>query len=220
MPVDRRRRSRIELAQQQRRLRLAQLRESDPPHHRSAHRSRQTRRRLRRPKRQRQQDVGVRATPKQPSQKLDRRAIAPVQIIEQQHQRSIGREQLEQLPHRSVSAVSLVSDRVGRSGPSRARHRRQHAGELSDRLAVPRLLQAELLRGDVSVESVDPDAERQIALELGRRPGQHETAPRLGAIAQLTEQARLADSRLALQRHADQAALRQRVECRIEQLEL
>ena len=34
------------------------------------------------------------------------------------------------------------------------------------------------------------------------------------------EQARLADSRFALQRHADQAALRERVECRIEQLEL
>ena len=143
-----------------------------------------------------------------------------MQIIEHQHQRPIGREQLEQLPHCSVRAVALVSDRVDRSGPGWARHRRQHAGELADRLAVPYVLQAQLLRGDVCVESVDPDAERQIALELGRRPGQHEAAPRLGAIAQLTEQPRLADSRLALQRHADQAALRQRIECRIEQQEL
>jgi hypothetical protein len=74
--------------------------------------------------------------------------------------------------------------------------------------------------GDVCVKSIDPDAERQITLDLGRRPGQHQAAPHLGAIAQLTEQTRLADSGLALQRHADQAALRQGIERRIEQLEL
>ena len=103
-----------------------------------------------------------------------------------------------------MGAVALVGDRTdGRSGW--ASERREDLRELGDRLGVPCGLQAQLLRGDVCVESVDPDAERQIALELRRRTRQHEPATFLGAIAQLGEQARLADAGLALDGHADRA---------------
>ena len=68
-------------------------------------------------------------------------------------------------------------------------------GQLVDLLGAPEAVQVELLRGDVCIQRVDPDAERQLSLELRRRAGEHEEAVRLGAAAQRAEQVCLADAR-------------------------
>ena len=142
-----------------------------------------------------------------------------MQIVEQHHQRPIDREQLQQHPDRTVSAVALVGDRTdGRSGCTL--EGREDLRELGDRLGVPCDLQAQFLRGDMCVEGVDPDAERQIALEFRRRTREDEPAAFLGAIAQLGQQTRLADAGLALDRHADRALVGNGVQCPLEQLEL
>jgi hypothetical protein len=49
----------------------------------------------------------------------------------------------------------------------------------------------------VVIERVDPDRERQLALELGAAADEHGMTPRDGTLAQLTEQPRLADPGLA-----------------------
>ncbi len=116
-----------------------------------------------------------------------------------------------------MDAVALVGERgVGRV--SVAAQRRQHAGELVEQRGVPFALR--LLGGHVGVERVDPDAERHVALELGGEPAEHEVAARFGACAQLGQQARLADPRLAFEREARQRAVRERVERAVEPREL
>src|SRR6266511_3048941 len=129
--------------------------------------------------------------------------------------RTIGREQLEQLAHCTVGAVALVCDGCPGS-VGRAAQRGEDVGEL----VGPTVVQAELLRGDVRVERVDPEAERQVALELGRRPRQDEVTAILGTTAQVREQTRLADAGLALHGGADRLPARQRVERVVELPEL
>src|SRR6185369_7320063 len=92
--------------------------------------------------------------------------------------------------------------------------------ELVDGVRIPFVFEVELLRRDVRIERVDPDAEGQIALELGRRSSQHDAAALLGEAAQLGEQARLADARLALDGDAHRSVSRQRIERSLELLEL
>ena len=71
------------------------------------------------------------------------------------------------------------------------------------------------------VERVDPDRERQLALELGAAAGEHEVpAARRARSAQLGQQPRLADPRLAPHDDAARAAAPERVEGRLEPLEL
>ena len=118
-----------------------------------------------------------------------------------------------------MRSVALVGDRSAGAVAARP-HGRDDLGELVHELGAPRLVEVELLRGDVRIERVDPDAERQVALELRRRAGEHEEAALLGAAAQLGEQVRLADARLALDRDAGRRPGRQRVERRVELLEL
>ena len=88
--------------------------------------------------------------------------------------------------HRAVRAVALVGD--GATVARRSAQRGQDAGQLGQQLGVPAVV-ARVLRGDVGVERVDPDAERQVALELRRRAGQHEVAALLRALAQLARAA-------------------------------
>jgi hypothetical protein len=81
---------------------------------------------------------------------------------------------------------------------------------------VPEALPAE--PADVVVERVDPDPERQVALELGSAPAEHQVTRLLAERGELVEQARLADSRLAAEgdesgRRTAQAGQR-RLQCR------
>ena len=127
--------------------------------------------------------------------------VAPVQVVEHEHQRLGVGQQLQQRADRAVGAVALVGD-----APRRRRSRAAATGSTwpssSSQLGVPGLVAAQVLRGHVGVERVDPHAERHVALELGRGAGQHEVAALLGARAQLGQQPGLADARLALQRDA------------------
>ncbi len=188
-------------------------------HRRHRERGRQPRRRLPRAEREREQDRGVRPAPQQRAEQLDRRPVAPVQVVEHEHERPVRGEQLEQRADRAVHAVALVGEAVARR-PLRRRRARQDAAELARQLGAPRRVGAQLLRGDVGVERVDPDAERQVALELGRRAAEHEVPALLGAFAQLAEQARLADPGLALDRDAGPFSPRQRVQGHLDLVEL
>ena len=78
----------------------------------------------------------------------------------------------------------------------------------------------EVLRDHIRVEGVDPDAERHLALELGGSAREHDVAALLGARAELCEQARLADARLAFQSDVGRPAIAESVERRVELLEL
>jgi hypothetical protein len=78
----------------------------------------------------------------------------------------------------------------------------------------------EVLRDDVGIERIHPDAERHLALELRRRAGQHHMAACLGPRAQLAQQACLADAGLSLERHVDGTALAEHVQGRLEVSEL
>ena len=77
---------------------------------------------------------------------------------------------------------------VGQSPGARravALERRQHARQIAEGLGFEVVAHVEFLGGDVGVQGVDPDTERQIALELGGRPGEHQVAALLGLPAEL-----------------------------------
>ena len=76
------------------------------------------------------------------------------------------------------------------------------------------------MRADIGVEGIDPDAVGEIALELRGRAREDEVALRLGPLAQLAEQARLADPRVAGDGEAREAILVERAERLPELIEL
>ena len=142
--VDRRHRSRIEPGQQLARLGLVERRERDPSYRRHGERGRQGPRGTSRAERERQQDGSLDAATQQRREQLDRRAVAPVQVVEHEHERPRAREEAEQAARRAVSAIALVGDRVADAGAGPAQRRKQ-LGELGDQLGVPRLAQTEIL---------------------------------------------------------------------------
>jgi hypothetical protein len=154
---------------------------------------------------QRQQDRGGRLASHEGGDQLDRGAVAPVQVVQHEHQRVGVRNQPEQLAHGAMSAVALVRDGARRAVA--APQRGQQLPQLGAQLRGPGGVLVEVLGGHVSVEGVHPDAERQLPLELGGRSGQHDVPPALGPVAQLAEQARLADTGFALDRDTARAAL-------------
>jgi hypothetical protein len=140
-----------------------------------------------------------------------------VQVVEHQHERPPGGERRQQSADRAVRAVALVGHRAARARAHR-RERGEDLGQLL--LQLGRELGAESLRGGVRVERVGPDREREVALELRGGAGEHEAAAPLRPPAQLGQQPRLADPRLALDRHAAGHAGRQRVERVVDRREL
>jgi hypothetical protein len=132
---------------------------------------------------------------------LDRRVVGPVQVVEQQRDRALAAQQLEQRAHRAV-----VAEALGRAGRGcggrlgvRGRGGRQDRGEIRpDRLHAPRVQ-----RRDVVVERVDREAERHRPLVLGGPSLQHEHPGGLRALAHDRQQRALADARLA--EYADRA---------------
>ena len=142
-----------------------------------------------------------------------------MQVVERQDERALVGQVLEQAPHRPVHAEPLVGERAGRRR-ARAAQRRQDGGQLVDQARLAALAQLVLLGGDVGVQRVDPDAEGQLALELGGGAGQHQEAALLGAPAQLAQQLRLADPRLALDGQEAGRALAERVQRGVEASQL
>ena len=141
-----------------------------------------------------------------------------MKVVEHEDERLLLRDQTKEAADRAMGAVALIGD--GPTGAVRACQRWQHLSELRGQLVVPGLLAGEVLRDDVCVQSVDPNAEGHLALELGGGAGEHHVSPLLGSSPQLPKQSRLADARLSLDRNVGRPALGERVERRLEMLEL
>ena len=78
--------------------------------------------------------------------------------------------------------------------------RRQDRGQLGQLVADEPLQPVDAEELGVLGQRVLPDAERQLALELGRAAGQQQRSGPAGAGRQLVQQARLADPALARER--------------------
>ena len=98
---------------------------------------------------------------------MDGGVVGPVQVVEQQRDRPLARERLEQPAQRAVLVEALDGrrDRVELGGDG-GQHRAQRR--------VQRLDPALVQRGDVVVEGVDGDAEGHVALMLGAAALEHE----------------------------------------------
>ena len=210
---------RFQIAQQLARLSLAELAELDAANRWRRECGGQAAGRLARPECERQEDRRTRTAPQQRPDQLDRRAVAPVQVVQHEHERTVGAQQLEQPADRAVAAVTLISHRV--PAPEAGRTQRgKDLAELEDDVRRPDGLQIERLRRDMRIERVRPDAEREIALELRRHAVEHQAPVLLRALAQLGEQARLADARLTLDRHTRRRPAHQHAQHRIERCKL
>ena len=175
--VDVRERTRIHVAEQLRRLRLAQLLQADPQERGHRERGGQALRSLAAAEREGDQHGRLRPAPQQRREQLDRGGVGPVEVVQHEHERVRIGQPLEQRPHGAVGPVALVRQR--RIGlPARLPQAGQHAGQLVEQLGAPAVLGVGLLSGHVGVEGVCPDAERHVALELGGRAGQHQVAAR------------------------------------------
>ena len=156
---------------------------------------------LRAPEGQREEDRRLGPAPQERDQQLDRCLVGPVEVVEDDDQRAFPREELEQLAGGPVGAIPLVGNgaTAARGGTAQGR---EDVVELSRVLRGPRLAELELLRGDVGVQGVGPDAERQVPLELRRRATENEVPALLRPTVQLREEMRLADPGLAVERDA------------------
>ena len=121
-----------------------------------------------------QEDRRLGSAPKERGQQLDRCLVGPMEVVEHDDQRAVPCEELEQLSRGPVDAVALVGN-----GPALAlggtAQGRKDVGELPRVLLAPRFAELELLGGNVGVQRVGPDAERQVPLELRRRTAENGT---------------------------------------------
>ena len=169
-------------------------------------------------KAEREEDRRLRSAPQERGQQLDRCLVGPMEVVEHDDQRAVPREELEQLSRCPVRAVPLVGNRA-RPGSRRAAQGRKDVGELPRVLRAPRFSELELLRGDVGVQRVGPDGERQVPLELGRGATEHEVPALLGQAMQFGEEMGLADPGLAVERDAAGLPCLESVERRVEPLQ-
>src|SRR5215211_6605541 len=88
--------------------------------------------------------------------------------------------------------------------------------ELEDDVRWPDGLQIKRLRRDVRIERVRPDTEWEIVLELCGHAVEYQAPMFLRAVTELGEQARLADTRLTLNCHADRRPAREDAQHRVE----
>ena len=173
MAVDGCGRSRLHAGEQFGHLGLGERLEGDPAHRGARERGGEANGSLRSPKGEREEDRRVRSAPQERRQQLDRCLVGPMEVVEHDDQRAVPCEELEQLSRGPVGAVPLVGN-----GPALAlggtAQGRKDVGELPRVLRAPRFPELELLGGNVGVQRVGPDAERQVPLELRRRTAENE----------------------------------------------
>lgn len=123
-------------------------------------------RHLARAKREREKHGSLRRPPQEMGGELDGGAVRPVQIVEHDDDGAMARHRVEQGADGTVRAVALLGKRrQGRDGGSR--NGRKHPGELFEPTTEETLQSIETERAGVVVERIDPDAERDVTLELG-----------------------------------------------------
>ena len=91
--------------------------------------------------------------------------------------------------------------------------------ELAAHLVAQRRDEPRVQPGDVLVERVDEDPERQVALQLGRAAAEDRAAAGVGALGQLGQQAGLADPRLALDHERSRPTVAQLAEGAIDRFQ-
>ena len=161
-----------------------------------------------------EQGVGRRAAHEMLEQ-LARRGVGPVDVVDEQQERPAAGDQRQQLAERSMQAPAL-GDRVARRhGHTQSR---EDLGEEVDAVRSEPLQRTDVREG--SVERVDHRHQRDVVLELGRAALEHDEALRRGALAQLGQQPRLADARLATGEEQAPLAARDGVERPRDRLEL
>ena len=156
-------------------------------------------RRLTRADRERHEHGSGRRPAQQAAKQLDRRRVRPVEIVEEEHQWRGRRQPLEELANRPVTAVALVLERRPGRRPEPGECG-QNDRQLGSDVVVERIEAARLEPRHVLVERIDEHPERQVSLELRGRPVEDERPTRVSTSRELTEEARLADARLAHQR--------------------
>ena len=129
--------------------------------------------------RQRDEDARARRAAEQVGDQLHRRVVGPVDVVEHEHDGPLGGELLQQRAHRPMRAEPLVVQPAEGDVAGRGRGR-QHPRQLGHAVPDQPLEPGRAERGDVVVERGDPDAERQLALQLGAAPDEHEVPARLG----------------------------------------
>ena len=99
---------------------------------------------------------------------LERRPVGPVKIVERQHQRLPSGQLLEPTTNSPKGAEALCScgGAIG-SGLERP-ERGEHPAQLREVLAGEPLEDVRVQRLEVLVDGVHDEAERKLALELGR----------------------------------------------------
>jgi hypothetical protein len=125
-----------------------------------------------------------------------------VQVIEQQGDRALAAQELQERTHGAVIAEPLrrAGCRCRKRLSVRGRGRRQDGRQIrADGLHAPRVE-----RRDVVVERIDGEPERDRALVFGRPALQHEHPCGRGALAHRRHQGALADA--GLTEHAERAA--------------
>src|SRR5215211_5968660 len=100
-----------------------------------------------------------------------------------------------------MAAIALVLERDLALGERP--QRREDVPKLRSNLVVERGEPLWVQAAEVLVERIDENGERQVVLELRRRPAKNEVPADLGASGELPEKTRLADPRFAL--HLDRA---------------
>jgi hypothetical protein len=154
-----------------------------------------------------QQHTPARRPVQQQRQHIRRYRIRPVDIVQQQRQRSLRPHPLQEGTHRPRHTVTLARRRhrlYRRQRPNRRQHRRQLAQlptlELLDRPGKRRIAHKRL-------ERIQQERERQITLELGGPTLEHQQTKLLRPPRKLPKQARLPNPGLAPQRHRPRTPL-------------
>ena len=114
-------------------------------------------------------DTSPWGAPEKVGHKLERCAVGPVEIVEYQNHGLLGRQALDQLAHRSVSAVACDAV-VGSSEPGSRDRSAGEPPELPQRLRGQAMEHARGERLEVFVERVDDQAERELTLESAAHP--------------------------------------------------
>ena len=127
------------------------------------------------------------------SSSSQRRRVGPVDVVDEQQERPAAGDQREQLAERAVQAPALGARVARRRGHTEPREAPRRAASMR---SAPSPSSARR-PGRAALERVDDRHERDVVLELGRAALEHDEALRRGALAQLGQQPRLADARLA-----------------------
>jgi hypothetical protein len=142
-----------------------------------------------------------------------------VKIVEHKNKRLRGGHPLEQGTDGPVRSVTLVLERRIATGGD-GRQRRQDTRELCPHVGVEQREPLPLQALDVLVKRVDEHPERQVALQLRGRAGQHEAIPGVCTRGELGEQAGLADTGLPDELERTSTAFLEFVEEVVERVEL